>query len=542
MITQIQAVFTRMGIDDIEVLLTSPVMDILRIEASEPDKAKLAQIFLDVFGVDYLFEEQKRLKHFLGFLDKETASSLADKLGNSASSDNPWGYLESAQFGQKRNKEIVYDCFEWPNQASQTRIVEKSNQSMEMVNAEYPLFDHQEKAAGRLKTLLVSHDSVLLHMPTGAGKTRTAINFLADFLRNSQVRAEGSVVVWLADTEELCQQAVDEFKKAWSVLGSRQIALHSLFGSRGSELAEITSGVLVASPQMLNSRYASDQEGKLSFSRRVSLVIFDEAHRVVAPTYSNIVDNFQTSGKAKLVGLSATPGRSTFDEAENRKFARYFGGNKVSLEIEGFSSPVKYLQSEGYLANIEYIQIPYDGNNLDRDVLKSELFDDDSEISPKVLRMLGEDGKRNIVILDQVLREIQNGSKIILFACSVPHAESLFAILKYKGIRAGLVSSRTKKDVRRKAINDYKNKELDILVNFGVLTTGFDAPHTNVAVIARPTNSLSLYSQMIGRATRGPKAGGNELCKIYTVIDEDLASFRDLSLAFTHWDGTWESN
>jgi superfamily II DNA or RNA helicase len=536
----IQNVFSRMGMADIEFLLTSPVMDILRIEESEPDKKKLAQIFLDIFGTDHLLEIKDNLKHFISFLDEATATSLAEKIGSFDSTVDPWSHLNDAPLGLRRSKEIIRNFFGWSETLTNNQPVQASAKSIELVDAEYPLFAHQEKAANNIKTLLASHDSVLLHMPTGAGKTRTAINFLTDFLRNVPTSPQDSVVVWLADTEELCQQAADEFKKAWSVLGSRQVAMHLLFGSRGGSLDEIANGVLIASPQMLNSRYALDQQGKLSLSRRVSLVIFDEAHRVIAPTYSHIVDNFQTLGRAKLVGLSATPGRSTLDENENRKFAEYFGGHKVSLEIEGFTSPVKYLQSEGYLAEVNYVSIPHKGEDLDRKLSKLEFLDESSEINPKILQMLGDDGKRNILILNHVIREIDVGSKIILFACSVPHAESLFALLTYKGIRAGLVSSRTKKETRRKTIQDYKNQDLDVLVNFGVLTTGFDAPHTNVAVIARPTNSLSLYSQMVGRATRGPRAGGNKSCKIYTVIDEELNSFRDLSLAFKHWDGSWK--
>ncbi len=67
---------------------------------------------------------------------------------------------------------------------------------------------------------------------------------------------------------------------------------------------------------------------------------------------------------------------------------------------------------------------------------------------------------------------------------------------------------------------------------------GFDAPRTNVAMIARPTRSVVLYSQMVGRAARGPRAGGNERCRVITVVDR-IPGFRSIAEAFTFWEDIW---
>ena len=80
-----------------------------------------------------------------------------------------------------------------------------------------------------------------------------------------------------------------------------------------------------------------------------------------------------------------------------------------------------------------------------------------------------------------------------------------------------------------------------MLINYGVLTAGFDAPKTNVAIIARPTTSLVLYSQMVGRAIRGTRAGGNDKSTIFTVVD-NLPGFRDVSQAFLNWEDVWAQN
>ena len=78
-------------------------------------------------------------------------------------------------------------------------------------------------------------------------------------------------------------------------------------------------------------------------------------------------------------------------------------------------------------------------------------------------------------------------------------------------------------------------------MNFGVLTTGFDAPAASAALIARPTKSLVLYSQMVGRVIRGPKAGGTDRCEVVTVVDTTLPGFGDVAEAFTNWEDVWNT-
>ena len=91
-------------------------------------------------------------------------------------------------------------------------------------------------------------------------------------------------------------------------------------------------------------------------------------------------------------------------------------------------------------------------------------------------------------------------------------------------------------------IQRYKNNDPEprIICNYGVLTAGFDAPRTSAAVIARPTKSLVLYSQMVGRATRGPRAGGNAEAEIVTVVDTNLPGFGDMATAFGNWEDVWD--
>ena len=107
-------------------------------------------------------------------------------------------------------------------------------------------------------------------------------------------------------------------------------------------------------------------------------------------------------------------------------------------------------------------------------------------------------------IITRTLEEASDpNNKILLFAPSVNQAHALTALLKRNKLKVEVVTSETNRDDRRKFIEEFKNSEdVQILVNYGVLTTGFDAPKANVAIIARPTDSIILYHQMIGRVAR----------------------------------------
>src|SRR5262249_29700291 len=121
----------------------------------------------------------------------------------------------------------------------------------------------------------------LLHMPTGAGKTRTALNVVCELLR--QRANEHDVVVWLAHSEELCEQATEEFSRAWEALGNRELTLFRHYGSSRVDLQRVSGGFLVSSLQLLYKQSLSKQSDFLDLGRRTRLVVMDEAHQAVAP-------------------------------------------------------------------------------------------------------------------------------------------------------------------------------------------------------------------------------------------------------------------
>ena len=116
----------------------------------------------------------------------------------------------------------------------------------------------------------------------------------------------------------------------------------------------------------------------------------------------------------------------------------------------------------------------------------------------------------------------------------------LSAMLSLEGIPNSLVLGEKNSFERRRAIDLFKdrNSNVDIIINYEVLTTGFDSKNIRCVFIARPTQSIVLYSQMLGRGLRGPLMGGNEECLLVD-IDDNLNAF-DSEMAFSHFDDYWK--
>jgi superfamily II DNA or RNA helicase len=139
------------------------------------------------------------------------------------------------------------------------------------------------------------------------------------------------------------------------------------------------------------------------------------------------------------------------------------------------------------------------------------------------------------------LRELNNDKiPTIVFACSVKHGQLLASMLSLEGIPNALVIGDMLPNDRVAAISSFKdrNNPINILINYEVLTTGFDATNIKCVFIARPTQSVVLYSQMLGRGLRGPQMGGNEECLLIDVKD-NLEKFNE-KLAFSHFDNYWK--
>ena len=406
------------------------------------------------------------------------------------------------------------------------------------VQPKFGLFPHQRRAADRVcDAIRGGYGRVVLHMPTGSGKTRTAMHIISRFMTAS----EPSVVVWLAASAELLDQAADAFQDAWSQLGNREVDILRFWGDYAPDLSRTSDGLIIAGLQKMHALKTRDHISLLRLAKSVKLVVVDEAHQAIAPTYREIIDILAETGTNNaLVGLTATPGRTWSDIATDEQLSDFFGGQKVMLEVDGWDDPVSFLMNQGYLARPTFRRLEVEATSKLKPRLNKAGTGDDYD--PTLLESLAEQVDRNVTIISEIRRLIEEGHRrIILFGASVRHAELLAAALSAVGIDGRVVTGNTEATARARIIKAFRGPSTKplVLCNFGVLTTGFDAPNTSAAVIARPTKSLVLFSQMVGRATRGLKAGGNETCAISTVVDIDLAGFGNVAEAFANWEDVW---
>jgi superfamily II DNA or RNA helicase len=270
------------------------------------------------------------------------------------------------------------------------------------------------------------------------------------------------------------------------------------------------------------------------------LIVIDEAHQAIAETYSSVLEVLAKNKDSRILGLTATPGRTWNDPLRDAELADFFHKNKVTLQMPGYISPIDYLIDEGFLAKplFETMQI-----DSPKGMSASELEEINKalEIPQSVLVRLSQDEVRNLRIIAKLEELIGRHKRILFFASTVQHSDLISAILIARGVNAKSVTSKTLLADRQRYLNNFISDDPNpvILCNFGVLTTGFDAPKTSCVVIARPTKSLVLYSQMVGRGTRGPKMGGTKECEVVTVVDTFLPGFGDMSEAFRNWEDVW---
>ncbi|QKS09519.1 DEAD/DEAH box helicase family protein [Pseudosulfitobacter pseudonitzschiae] len=186
---------------------------------------------------------------------------------------------------------------------------------------EKPLFDYQNSIRKQLVSFSfleagahrdVENSRIVAHMPTGSGKTRTAMEFISDFLRFSCSR-ENPVVVWLAHSEELCDQAVQTFLSIWTKLGTENANVYSMWGGRKPDHIDLSKPCFIVTSfqscySSIHSNKNADFDRFAEIRRECSLLIVDEAHMSMAPTYKKAIE-FLCNSSTTLIGLTATPGR-----------------------------------------------------------------------------------------------------------------------------------------------------------------------------------------------------------------------------------------
>jgi ATP-dependent helicase IRC3 len=391
------------------------------------------------------------------------------------------------------------------------------------------LYAHQNQAVKALERINKSCFEGLLVLPTGGGKTLTAVHWLLrNFINNKKK------VLWIAHRHELLNQALETVKlSAYSSLLSnvsgfryRIISGHPEHGRPVDIKKE--DDIIIASKDSLNSGLDYLLNNWVRYLPEILLIV-DEAHHATAKTYRKLInavkDNMQKRGHQdgfKMLGLTATPLRT--DENEKGLLKLVFPNDIV------FSEHLRNLINRGILAEPIFesleTKIPIKKKLTPRDIKKIEDFD---KLPKDIAEEIAKSYERNLIIVNHYLKNRKKYKPLLIFAIDVIHAIALNKMFKHKGVNSDYVVSAVQDSItgasiavkdNKEKIQKFRNGELEVLINVEILTEGTDLPNVQTVFLTRPTASTILMTQMIGRALRGQKAEGTEKAYVVSFIDE----------------------
>jgi superfamily II DNA or RNA helicase len=398
-----------------------------------------------------------------------------------------------------------------------------------------PLHDFQREVLEGVRTLVGSGTGrrrAVVSLPTGGGKTRVTVEAAARLVLAPAGDARS--VIWIAQTDELCEQAVQAFRQVWLNVGAARTELRIVRlwgGNPNPTVQELDKPlVVVASIQTLNARFSTDT---LAWLRSPGLVVVDECHHAVTTSYTNLMrwldagtrQGVSQADEPAILGLSATPFRT--DDEESRRLARRFDSQWFPSDQEAL---YQRLQAQGVLARPLYDALHSGARLLPREIEQLERLPstweglDFENLLASINQRLAGDKGRNEQLVDFI--QHREETSILFFTNSVSHAQEMSLRLNIAGVPAAAVSGTTPKAARRDFLGRFQRREIRVLCNHSVLTTGFDAPKTDMVLIARQVFSPVPYMQMVGRGLRGERNGGTAQCRIVTVMD-NLGRFQD---------------
>lgn len=373
-------------------------------------------------------------------------------------------------------------------------------------------YPHQRVAWKQLDALVARkgrNRAGLLVLPTGSGKTFTVVHWLLGRM-NKEPRLR---VLWLADQQELIEQAAREFDRHAAAMPAtflrRLRVIHSA-ASPVSALADPMLGVACMTRQSLigGASRVPLRHRMEAFLSRPTIVVVDEAHHAVGRTYQELLSLVQeVAPRSVLLGLTATPWPS--GQGMTKMLRERFPVEVISVE------PLQLIK-DGLLARPVVHSIATGQHVLLDQAELSQLARTD--VPPSVLQRLDLDN-RNQLIVSTWREGAERWGKTLVFAGTIAHAEHLGQRFAEAGVRCLVLHSQSEVD-RINVLREFRAASSPlVLVSVGMLLEGVDIPDARTAVLARPTTSRVLMRQMIGRVLRGPRAGGDTEAHIIAIED-----------------------
>ena len=397
---------------------------------------------------------------------------------------------------------------------------------------------HQHEALAKMNKWYAGRsgdaDGGILVLPTGGGKTFTAVHFLC----NGPL-SDGYKVLWLAHTHHLLEQAFNAFSA--DVLGHireprQRLTIRVVSGTPGHyppRDIKPSDGVVIGTLQTITNAHRDDLKQLQAFIDAAEgklFVVFDEAHHSPAPSYRKLLMDLRAKG-APALGLTATPTYS--DESRKGWLKKLFPQGILA------QTPVGTLVASGVLAKPTFERAPTSVTPAFDDADYQKWLGTYRDVPEDVIDDLACNASRNGFIADTYANNRARYGKALIFTDRWYQCESIVEALKKRGVRADAVYShvdaetasvegrkKRDRDENAKALQRFRNGEVDVLVNVRMLTEGTDLPDAKTVFITRQTTSQILLTQMVGRALRGPKFGGTAQAFIVSFVDEWQQSIR----------------
>lgn len=344
------------------------------------------------------------------------------------------------------------------------------------------LRDYQIRAVTDALDALDAGLNPVVQMPTGSGKSAVGAE-LCRAVAEKSPRGRSPSVISMTHTRELIRQNAACYRRYLEALGEEpDYAIYSA----GLNEKRLDAPVVFAGVQSLAN-------AELPESPRLFLI--DEVHRVPdsdTTQYGRILCGHDTSGR---IGLSATPYRTGR------------GNVHEGAWFDTLIQPVttRELQHQGYLSPLSGV--------VSRDAVDvSGVHVRAGEFINSELEQVATDPECVERVCNAMLAHSAGRRAILVFAVSVAHAQALSARLSEMGESSAWISGQTPVDERDAILSAFSDGRLRFLVNCFILTTGYDYPGIDCVAVCRPTMSMSLWVQMVGRGLR--KAEGKQDCKI----------------------------
>jgi superfamily II DNA or RNA helicase len=347
---------------------------------------------------------------------------------------------------------------------------------------------------------------VAVVLPTGMGKTVIFSHLIA------RETAKAKRVVVLVHRDELAEQAASKV---------RSVAPGVTVGIVKAERNEIDAQVLVCSVQTLA------RENRRAMIEGVGVVIVDECHHAIARTWMDVLRHF---GAFPAEGEIATPAIG-FTATLQR-------GDSIGLgdvwEDIAYERDIMYGIEHGFLSDVRAQMVTLDGFDL-ATIAKTRGDYQEGRLGDALISV---NAGEHVAAAYREHASKEDGTlrRAILFAPTVASAFHFSGAMEEDGIRVATITGETPKEERELAYKLFENGDLDVLSNCMVLTEGFDAPWAEVAIVARPTQSAPLYTQMVGRVLR-PFPGKDEALVLDVVGiagAHQLRTLKDLSKLDVH--------